>query len=669
MTEIDAGKEVASQDESSISDEKGSWSDWAYWALPMAVACLLCGLSLDLNSLSHDELSTWSRTEYGRLPAVLTYGVGPDFHPPGHFILIWLIKQVGFESEVALRLPSVIAAVLSVGVLSRIGGTLFDRWTGCVAALLMATSWSFVYYAQDARSYAAVVLFCLVAIDASIAVVRTLNANRVVGRGAWIRLIVSGSLAAYFHYYGLFFVAFLGLGCGLVLLPNYRALLRVWLGFAAIGLTYIPWLPALMEDLGHSSTWVMRHGTAFFPQWWTWVFGEADIPSLMAVAAIVVGAVMALQRNGLRGRRWAWTPTLLVFVWLVGPGLFAFIKSMLSTPALTKKNILMCAPALHLLVAYGLRQFPDKGRVRYIATGALLVALVWDLVGVKDYYRETTKREYRGAVRAMVEHGGDFTIGRCGIGEHFAYYLKQQGSSLEIDKNLCREKQLEGFIDRMGDQELFFVRAHYRPDDAVRDYLDDTYTSTTLFQELGAVAMVLTPRAGVDSAQPDVAGDAPVDTGPVVEGACPSAMGEPDRTRSWSMWPDGTGQSLSTTEKGLLFERDSDTSERVNVCLKQRIPVSGLVEFSGTWSAQLGESGDAVQLSAQFWGDDEKLVAKTETQKPVMMVKTTSTSMGPVQFKKVLEAPPDAVAVQLCIRMLGKKGNVGLSDLCVHSPD
>jgi hypothetical protein len=685
MTEIETDKDERSPAGSSISEEMSSMPGWVFWALPVAVACLMYGTSLDLNSLSHDELSTWSRTEYRRLPGLITYGVVPDLHPPGHFILIWLVKQMGWESAVALRLPSVIAGVLSVGVLYRIGRALFDRWTGCVAALLMATSWSFVYYSQDARAYAAVVLFCLLSIDASISVVRALHADRTVGKGAWLQLVLSGSLAAYFHYYGLFFVGLLGLGSALVLLPRYRASIRVCVGFGAIGITYIPWLPTLFDDLQHSSTWVVRHGVAFFPQWWSWVFGNADTPSLMAASAVILGAGIALRRNGVGVRRFAGTPTILVFAWLIGPGLFAFIKSMLSTPALTNKNILMCAPAAYLLVAHGLRQFPDKRRLRHIATAALLAFLVWELVGIKDYYREPTKKDYRGAIRAVVEHGGDLTLARCGIRAHFAYYLEQFGSTAEIDKNMCREKQIEEFAERNAGRSLTFVRVHYKPDQAVSDYLDENYLTTQLFKRRDSVAMMLVPREEepepvelleeVTHPEPTPDGLAAVSLEPVegeeeppAEAGCDPDFPALNRVGAWGMWPYRPGQLIDTLENGVRFRRDTEDDGRANLCMKARIPVDGSIQISGSWMAEFGEDGGSAQLSARYYGADGMWVSGEDDQRPVWLVKTTKKSIETLSFEKTYQPPTAADAIQLCLILSGTMGVIELTDVCVQAP-
>ena len=129
------------QDQANSGNESSAASaqipPWAYWAVPVLLAFVLRIVSLELNSMSHDELSTWARTEYNRARGVITYGVKPDYHPPGHFLLIFAIKKLGWETAFALRLPSVIAGALSVGVLYRIGRQLFDRWTGCMAALLV----------------------------------------------------------------------------------------------------------------------------------------------------------------------------------------------------------------------------------------------------------------------------------------------------------------------------------------------------------------------------------------------------------------------------------------------------------------------------------------------------------------------------------------------------
>lgn len=639
--------------------------DWCFWCVPVLIALLLRYASLELNSLSHDELSTWARTEYNRLRGVIEYGVKPDYHPPGHFFLIWAVKQMGWESAFALRLPSVIASVLSVGFTYRIGRTLFDKWTGSMAAMLMSVNWACVYYAQDARAYAFVILFALMAVDATIRIVAGLRGGHRVPRADWLQLILAGAVGAYVHYYGLFFAGLLGMGTLLVLIRTPKAMLKAALAFLAILALYGPWIPILIDDLGHSKTWVARHGVEFFPRWWSWVFGSAELPSMLTAIIVVLGGWSMLVRKGEQNNQVPWFATGMVVAWLLVPGLVAFTKSLLSTPALTNRNILSSAPALFLLVAITIRYFPGKHWVRSVLFLGVVGTSLWDLVVTKSYYVEPTKEEYRDVIEAVVNAAPGAPFARCGIKAHFAYYLKQYGADVEIEKNLCREPHLADFVERGIDEEFSFVRVHYRPEQVVLDHLDDAYLTTQVFKARDAVGMVLRPRTSVaDGAQPlDVAaldGEQPESSV-----TCEEADVQLSRIGAWSVWPYRPGILMDTLDRGVRFRRSTKDSDRLLMCTRERFSVADTLRFSGSWSVVFGEDGGSAQLSARYYGSDNKWVEGEAEQRPVWMVKTTKKSIEMTPFNKLLDPPDDARTVQLCAIVTGAESRLELQDVCV----
>jgi len=675
MSEQDAEQ----QGERVVADLRGGGAraipDWVFWLIPVLVALLLRHTALELNSLSHDELSTWARTEYSKVRGVIEYGVKPDYHPPGHFLLIWGVKQLGWESAYALRLPSVLASVLSVGFMYRIGRDLYDRWTGSMAALLMSVNWACVYYAQDARAYAFLILFGLMSVDASIRIVRSFRSQQVPSALDWIQLILAGAAGAYVHYYGLFFVGLLGIGCLLVLVRQPKAALKTALGFLGILVLYGPWIPILFDDLGHSKTWVVRHGVEFFPRWWGWLFGNADVPARTAAAVVALGGWAMVVRKGDKSANIRWATTGLVIAWLVMPGMVAFVKSLLSTPALTNRNILPSAPAAFLLIAVAVRHFPGKSVVQALVFAGILGTSVWDLVVVKSYYQTPTKEEYRDAVKAVAVHAPDALFARCGIKAHFAYYLKQYGSEAEIDKNLCREEHLEGFKERNTDRALSFVRVHYKPEQVVLDHLDDTYLTSQVFKARDAVGMLLRPRVSepppaareLDEPEPseDVElGDEAIEAD--VE-ACGSDFPPLNRIGAWSVWPYRPGLLMDTLDSGVRLRRSTEDDARVLMCMRGRQPVSGAVHFSGKWLVGFGEGGGTAQISARYFGSDKKWVSGTELDRPVWVVKTSKTSIEMTEFDKVYQAPPAAESVQLCLVLTGAESLIELHDACVEA--
>lgn len=83
---------------------------------------------------------------------VTAYPIG-DFHPPGYFAILWLWGNTFGFSEISVRLPSVIFAVLTVFLTFLIGKELFSKKTGLLAALFLCFAPLHIYYSQEARMY------------------------------------------------------------------------------------------------------------------------------------------------------------------------------------------------------------------------------------------------------------------------------------------------------------------------------------------------------------------------------------------------------------------------------------------------------------------------------------------------------------------------------------
>ena len=85
---------------------------------------------------------------------------------------LWLTVKVLGDGELAVRLPSIIAGTLVIPALYLLGHELYDRRTGLVAAAFGAASPLLIWYAQEARMYAFVTLFGLLALWTQLRAIR-----------------------------------------------------------------------------------------------------------------------------------------------------------------------------------------------------------------------------------------------------------------------------------------------------------------------------------------------------------------------------------------------------------------------------------------------------------------------------------------------------------------
>ncbi len=124
-------------------------------ALLVGLLLLAAGLrfhGLGAQSLWNDEGASHAMT--ARPLGAIVSNAAADIHPPGYYLLLKGWTALLGESELALRLPSAFASLLTVALTAALGRRLFGRPAGALAALLLALNTFAVYYAQEARMYA-----------------------------------------------------------------------------------------------------------------------------------------------------------------------------------------------------------------------------------------------------------------------------------------------------------------------------------------------------------------------------------------------------------------------------------------------------------------------------------------------------------------------------------
>ncbi|MBI3738674.1 MAG: glycosyltransferase family 39 protein, partial [Chloroflexi bacterium] len=149
-----------------------------------------------------------------------------DLQPPLYFFFEYFFVRAFGLTEFAVRVLTAFACTASVPLLYALGARVFNARVGRVAAFLAALSPFYVAYAQEARPYALVLFFVLLAVYA---LARAFDSGRGLTRinadkntlnpnfprasastfGFWVLSFVISSIAAlYSHYYAIFLFPF-----------------------------------------------------------------------------------------------------------------------------------------------------------------------------------------------------------------------------------------------------------------------------------------------------------------------------------------------------------------------------------------------------------------------------------------------------------------------------
>jgi mannosyltransferase len=192
--------------------------------------------TLDRQSLWLDELVTASLLDRG-LGDVLAEIPRTEATPFVYYVVAWVWGSAFGLGEIGLRSLSALAGVATIPVVYAAGVVLVSRRAGLVAAALVAANPFLVWYSQEARSYA---LLVLLGAGSVLAFGQALRGSR---RSLAVWAVLS-ALAIATHYFALFIVA----AEAVWLLARLPARGRVVLASLVPGATFLAHVPLVLAQ-------------------------------------------------------------------------------------------------------------------------------------------------------------------------------------------------------------------------------------------------------------------------------------------------------------------------------------------------------------------------------------------------------------------------------------
>jgi mannosyltransferase len=335
------------------------------WSALCAITALAFGLRLyrlGHQSLWMDEVLTATNAAHPLRQLLFDSSVDHNF-PPLYTALIHLSQQWLGLSDVVLRLPSALAGTLSVPVLyAGVRAELGER-TALVSALLFAISPFHVWYSQEARPYALLVLLGLTALWCAARFV-----ERPDSRARLATFVLAAAAAFYCHLVAAPLLLVLAgyllarvpragrpaavagiLGLGVLLLPQVLEFVSTPpLGsgnpdyrFNPAHVGYTAWAFATGYSLGPSLL-ELREGMQGL-KLYLWLI----VPIMLLLGAIAVLGARTIWRDH-RATFW------LLVAWIVGPIAFAVAGAITTAHPYNVRYAILAMPAALVLLGSGL---------------------------------------------------------------------------------------------------------------------------------------------------------------------------------------------------------------------------------------------------------------------------------------------------------------------------
>ncbi len=351
---------------------------WFALLLAVAVVVRLPGLN---ESLWFDEL--WAtNVMIGTLGDFLRSALA-DVHPPLHGFLAWISIRLFGDSELAVRSLALVSGLMTIGLMPLLGARYASARAGWFAAWLMALSPVHIWYSQEARGYALLMLLAVL-----FAVTwRQLDRD---SPSRWPRrwFIVWSVLLGQLHYFTIALPAVLALSA--FLRRRHRVVACTALAASAAGIAMVLGVRLVAHTLSTASSYLrtfgLREAYELFFLWFPLggVVSPIDSPHIAAqiVGVVLIGMVMLAIAVWIGTERRALVIVAQrehVALMIAVPGLLLVLGWIGFESYYIERSALPSLPFFLLAVGAGLSRL-EGATFRWSATGITAIAAIALLV-------------------------------------------------------------------------------------------------------------------------------------------------------------------------------------------------------------------------------------------------------------------------------------------------
>jgi uncharacterized membrane protein len=338
-----------------------------------------------------------------------------DRHPPLHHVTLWLSVRAFGDGELAVRIPSLVAGTLVIPALYLLGRELYDRRTGLVAAAFGACSPLLIWYAQEARMYAFVTLFGLLALLTQLRVIRD---GSVVN---WALYILATAALLWSHYFGVLLIGVQQLIFVGVIIHRRRTgepVGALALGFAyslvVLAMQLVPLVVFAEKQFDSTSVGGglgLQPGGAYESlsfyaavanmAWALWGYHPEGTTELLAASwpLLLLLSLLLLGRGGSR-------QTVILAAAAIAPLALLLVVSLYDRELFEVRYFLVVVPLLLVLIARLVTGWIRNPAARYAVTGAILVTLLLGLADQQLNDDNPRLYDFRGAIEEFEKDAG-----------------------------------------------------------------------------------------------------------------------------------------------------------------------------------------------------------------------------------------------------------------------
>lgn len=413
-------------------------------------------------SLWLDEATSVLTASNFSLTEIITKFAPGDFHPPLYYLLLKFWLSAFGNSEVVVRLLSVVFGVATVYVIYLIGKKLFTEKLAFVASLIFAIAPLHIYYSQEARMYSLATFLSTVSVLFFLKILE--KKPKILD---WVLFSFSLALLVFTDYLPALMIPVF-VSTALVARKKWDWWKNFLFSFIPLIFIFSFWLPIFIKQLTSGLS-----VKAISPNWWG-ILGKANLKNFLLIPVkFMLGRISFINKSiyalaiaifaGIYAYLFYQTKkifpkTIILWCWLLLPILLSLVIA-LKVPSLSYFRLIFCLPAFYLLIAVGLTQIKKN-----ISTILLLAVLILNFWASGNYLLNSRfqREDWRGLVNFIKNESRGIKSQVIFVAnsqmEAFSYYAK--------DINFGGPK----ILNRVNKQIwlMRYVQPIFDPDDSVR---------------------------------------------------------------------------------------------------------------------------------------------------------------------------------------------------------
>jgi mannosyltransferase len=341
--------------------------------------------TLDVQSYWLDEVATVNILRHG-FGGMISAVASGESTPPLYYIVAWVWSKLFGTGEVGLRSLSALFGTLTIPLAFVLGRELVGRRTGLVAAALVAFNPLLVWYSQEARSYALMVLLTGLSLLAMLRVLERPSARRL---AAWAAVSIAAIAT---HYFAGFLVGAEALWLLYRAAPRRQVAVAV-LAVGAVGAALLPL--ALHQRSTGAARFISESSLARrlveIPKQFA-VGYQGPVETAVTIVAMLLVAYAVVRLVILRSRAQPLVFAGIAIAAIVAP----LVLAVIGPDYLISRNVIASLLPLVVAVAAGFA----TGRAGVAAAGALCALGLLQIIGVDA--REQYQRDNWRAVGEFI---------------------------------------------------------------------------------------------------------------------------------------------------------------------------------------------------------------------------------------------------------------------------